>query len=201
MENAVEALKIAFAVMIFAMALTLSISSFSNASRAIDSIISMEDRETEYTYVEASANLTRTVGIETVVSSAYESYKSNTIIYFYYYYTDEAKREIPLYYDVDLNGERKKDSAGKDIKISYIDLSTGFANEQEAIEFLDVLFGGTINSTTEIKNKYEDRIYNKMGLYNMFSGYRFEERIGEYYQGTGSTKIKKKVITYIVRPY
>ena len=82
MENAVEALKIAFAVIMFVVALSLSISSFSQSSSAIDAVINMRDRETEYTYVEPTENLSRTVGIETVVSSIYRAFEQNIEIYF-----------------------------------------------------------------------------------------------------------------------
>ena len=43
-----------------------------------------------------------------------------------------------------------------------------------------------------IKNDYPD------GLYNFFAGKKFKENLGEYYQGTDSTKIKKRVITYTI---
>jgi hypothetical protein len=82
MENAVEALKFAGAVMIFAFALTITISSFSSANLAVSSIVNMSDRETNYTYVTGTQNLTRTVGIETVVPAMYRAYKENIEIYF-----------------------------------------------------------------------------------------------------------------------
>ena len=67
MENATEALKIAFGVMMFVLALTLSISTFSQAIQAVDSITTLRDRETQYTYVEPSSYSNRTVGVETIV--------------------------------------------------------------------------------------------------------------------------------------
>lgn len=51
MENAVEALKIAFAVMMFVLALSLSVFTFSRANSAVTAIINMRDRETQYNYV------------------------------------------------------------------------------------------------------------------------------------------------------
>ena len=94
MENAAEALIIAFAVMMFVMALTLSISSFSQANTAVKAIVDMTDSEAEYTYVEPSEKLTRIVGIETVISTIYSSSNENIEIHF----IDESGTPIPLYY-------------------------------------------------------------------------------------------------------
>ena len=113
MENAVEALKMAFAVMMFGMALAISISSFSNANTVAQAIINMEDRETEYTYVEPSKNLTRTVGIETVVPTMYRAYKENIAIYFF----DETGKPLALYYKTDQYGKRVKQD-GLDIEVN-----------------------------------------------------------------------------------
>ena len=186
MENAVEALKIAFAVMMFVMALTLSISSFSQASSAVTSIINMTDRETEYTYVEPTEKLTRTVGIETIIPTMYRAYRENIEIYFF----KNNGEPLYLYYKAD-------DSGNYDVGINYIDLSLeNFKSAKEAINHLDILLGA----------EDEDEIYNNQinpeytgGLYKYFSGRKFTEKLGEYYQGTGSTKIKKRVITYTLQ--
>lgn len=132
MENAVEALKIAFAVMMLVLALTLSISSFSNARIAIDEIISLRDRETEYTYIEPSENLTRIVGVETVVTSMYRAYEENIEIYFLKANGDE----FVLY--ISDEGEN----------INYIDLSQeNFASKETAINHLDELLNDGLYDT------------------------------------------------------
>lgn len=188
MENAVDALKIAFAVMMFVMALTLSISSFSNASSAITSITSMRDRETEYTYVEPSENLTRIVGIETVVTSMYRSFGENIAIYFM---QNDGITPLVLYKDIDSNGEKKE--------MSYIDLS----NEGlQTIEELDIILGGESaleDKPQNVKDRYKNKIIYSKGLYEQLKNEQFEELLGEYYQGEGTSKIKKRVITYILQ--
>lgn len=178
MENAVEALKIAFAVMMLVLALTLSISSFSNASSAVSSIINIRDRETEYTYAEPSTNLTRTVGVETIVPTMYRAYKENIQIYF----LKSNGEPLPLY----------KIEDGKNI--NYIDLMLeNFGTSEEAIKHLDNLLCSKNDCMIE---KYKNQhIYNE-GLYEFLSNAQFEEQLGEYYQGTGSSQIKKRVITY-----
>ena len=82
MENAVDALKIAFGVMMFVLALTLSISSFSKANSAVTAITRMNDRETEYTYIEPTASRARIVGVEAIVPSMYRAYYENIEIKF-----------------------------------------------------------------------------------------------------------------------
>lgn len=190
MENAIEALKIAFAVMMLVLALGLSMSSFSNARLAADSIIEMSDREKEYTYIEPSDDLlTRTVGIETIIPAMYRAYTENIEIYFY---ESDGTTPLYLYYKTDSQGERVKKSDGSDEKINYIDLSLeNFATSADAIKHLDILIGAE-----DTNNTYEKQIMHTQGLYEYFKGKTFTETLGEYYQGTGAAKIKKRVITY-----
>jgi len=193
MENAAEALKIAFAVMMFTMALTLSISSFSSARQAAEAIIEMRDRETEYTYVEPTKNLTRTVGIETIVPSMYKAYKENIEIYFF----DKNGKPLILYYKTDKEDpyNREKDEKGYDIGINYVNLDLEqFGGPEEATKHLDDLLLGKTN-----EEKYKKQIKHNEGLYNYLSKYTFEEKVGEYYKSTGTSKIKRRVITYTIK--
>lgn len=191
MENAVDALKIAFAVMMFVVALTLSISSFSQATSAVTSIISMRDRETEYTYVEPSKELTRTVGIETVVTSMYRAFEENIEIYFVY----NDGNEIALYNNTDVNGN--------DVQVSCINLaSEGFASKEEAKQHLDIILGGKSvldDKSESVQDKYDKKLIHEDGLYEHFKNAQFTELLGEYYQGEGASQIKKRVITYILQ--
>ncbi len=203
MENAADALKIAFAVMVFVLALSLSISCLSEANSAVQAVAFMRDRETNYTYVTPSSDLTRIVGVETVVTSMYKAYEENFQIRFY----DSNNNPLVLYYRTDNNGNRiKKDNA--DIPVTYIDLKDeNYANAEEAITHLNFLLGNyrNYNDTYYNKNvnlkKYSNQIIKNDypdGLYNFFAGKKFKENLGEYYQGTDSTKIKKRVITYTI---
>ena len=70
MENAVEALKIAGAVLLFILALSLSISSLSQANSAVSDITTMYDREFMYSYIEPSKGLTRKVVVDTAFSNS-----------------------------------------------------------------------------------------------------------------------------------
>ena len=197
MENASEALKIAFAVLLFVMALTLSISSFSQANEAVRNITTLRDRESQYTYVEPSANLTRTVGIETVVSTMYRSYKENIEIHFF---QDDGVTVTPfaLYNDTDIYGNITE-------QVYCINLANeGFASQQAAKEHLDIIVGGSrvlnqkeLSVRKAYKNVLIPRYQN--GLYDVLKNEKFEEKLGEYYQGSGATEVKKRVITYIMK--
>lgn len=209
MENAAEALKIAFAVMLFVMALTLSMSSFSQARIAVNAITSARDRDIEWAgdlnndgddyndgyykynmYVTPSENLTRTVGIETVVTSMYRAYEENMTIYFL---ENNGTTPLVLYNELDNKGNIVLDGG-----VSSIDLSNEtFGAQEEPKEFLDIIIGGkkVLNEKDEsIQEKYKNKIFYEDGLYNELKNSEFEEKLGEY---TDSTGLTKRVITYI----
>ena len=83
MENAVDSLKIAFGVLIFTVALSISISTFSNARRAIDGITTIKDKTQEYVYLEPSTTSNRDVGIETIIPALYKAYSENYRVEFW----------------------------------------------------------------------------------------------------------------------
>lgn len=196
MENVAEALKIAFAVMMFIIALTLSISSFSQATSAVNAITTARDRESNYTYVVPTEDLTRTVGIETVVSTMYRAYEENIEIYFF----EEDGSPISLY--------KVTGTDGTLIDVSCIDLANSadrgykevFASKEAAREHLDIILGGSkvLNEKSqEVKDKYENKLYYNEGLYKEFKEAEFTEEFGEYLQGSeNANSLTKRVVTY-----
>lgn len=93
MENAVDALKMAFAVIVFVLALTVGIAVFTQARTASDVILQGQDSTEYYEYVKAgiyddetgqwiSTGDTRIVGIETVIPTLYRYYKENYTVIF-----------------------------------------------------------------------------------------------------------------------
>lgn len=176
MENVVEALKIAFAVMMFVMALSLSVFSFSKANSAVTAIINMRDRETEYTYVNPieksgqTSSYVRTVGVEDIVPTLYRAYQTNFEIYF----LKADGTPLEIYEKID--GEMTH----------HIDGSEVFASLEESMQHLNEILEG--------KNGAD-------GLYKILSGKRFIEELGEYYQNDSentpeANKVIKRVITY-----
>jgi len=189
MENGVEALKIASAVLIFVLAITITISAFTNATQALNRIFRMQEEE-EYVmakdedgndyylnFIRFENQGTREVGIETIVPSIYRAYKENYAIYFY----DSSGNPLTLYED-----EEKKE-------ISYIDLDQeAHASAEKAIEHINNIL-------------YVGNGFHANGLYQTLAGKIFTEKLGEYYMNDVEekseiaevNKTKKRVIVYI----
>jgi len=87
MENAVKALEYAFAVLVFVIALSISMNLLGQAKSASDSMIFSTNPETYYSDVELTATEInangRIVGVETIIPTLYRDYKENYVIEFY----------------------------------------------------------------------------------------------------------------------
>ncbi len=196
MENAVEALKIAGGVLLFVLALTVSISCFSQANKSVTAIVSMRDRDVEIAFdqIRPSKGLTRTVGVETIVPTMYTAYYENIEIFF----KTSSGDAIPIYYDINQYGEINTDENGE---IKVCSILAGLDEKR-----LDMILAGKNNLPdyidNDMKTKYEKQYIYDDGFYNYLEGKKFEEYLGEYYEGdtsnsgSTSTKIKKRVITY-----
>lgn len=214
MENMAEALKMAFGIIMFVLALGLSISSFSQARETADSIITMKDRETSYTYVEPSAAENRIVSAETIIPTLYKAYKENFEVRFYKNYNSQNDND-PLYL------YRHTDPNGKTQDVYIISLEKeNHANAEKAINHLDALLGkgtyegiytGEVDPVTGLPT-WKEGSTSLLGvpLYDYFKNRTFIERIGEYYQEDAEqnpaseeildvNKSKKRVITYILQ--
>ena len=88
MENAAEALKMAGGVLLFIIALSVSIISFGQVRQTADTIFSSKDRETEYIdgdyyyQVGDGSSSERTVGLETILPTISRVYSENYKIIF-----------------------------------------------------------------------------------------------------------------------
>lgn len=84
MENAVEALKMAFAVMVFIIALSVSMISFSKVKATSDLVLYTKDETNYYEYQGAigRAAENRIVGLETIIPTLYKYYKENYTVLF-----------------------------------------------------------------------------------------------------------------------
>lgn len=187
MENAAEALKMAAWVLIFVVALSLCINSFSQARQTMDTILEYNDKEYNYTYVEENGSTQRIVSYESIIPTIYRAYKENYKIIFPYV----------LY--------RKIDSSGHREEINYIDLEKeSLGNDLMKEEFIKfILFGIKSDDDT---SRFSNIEFNNQSnaLYEQLKGKKFKECLGVYYQeetnGTSSTpnanKTRKRVITY-----
>jgi len=84
MENAVDALKTAFAVLVFVIAIALTFSIISNIRQSSDILFQMSDRNKYYiddlegyTYISGTNKINRSVGEETIIPTIYRYYKEN----------------------------------------------------------------------------------------------------------------------------
>ena len=84
MENAVEALKMAFAVMVFVIALSVSMIAFNQAKSTSDILLYKQDEASYYDYTEETGKAAenRIVGIETIIPTLYKYYKENYTVVF-----------------------------------------------------------------------------------------------------------------------
>lgn len=220
MENAVDAIKIAGGVLLFVLALTVSISCFSQANRAVTAIVNMRDRDTEILYDQIRPNndLTRIVGADTIVSTLKNAETENIEIYF----RDNNNNPIPIYYKLTQNttdeGEyiRAKDNDDiTDIEISSIGVTDDDGNDQDSLlreyynSCIDIILAGsqsdTIQGVEELLIKKFSQIHHESypnGFYRFLIEHEFKEDLGEYYpttptdSSTTTTQIKKRVITY-----
>lgn len=194
MENGVQALKLGASMLIFVIAITITISVFTMAAQALNRIfIAEEDQE----YVKDSAGQyinfvkfdggTREVGIETIVPAIYRAFSENYCMYFYYYDTDGVTlKEYELYND------------GSKV-INWIGQVNDMIPDKEA----------------QKSNVTAEELFNEKDIYNNLKGKTFTEMLGEYIMGeeaeespeeeeetsseSGPNKIKKRIIVYILK--
>lgn len=197
MENATDALKMAAAVLIFVLALSISINAFGEARRASQVILDYRDREYDYTYI-TSGTTQRQVGLETIIPSIYKAYKENYKIIF------DMKKDIN-----DKNGlySKKNENVNYD-EINYIDLEKEvLGSDKQKEEFIKAIIYGKDSISDEYKKEFSDLGINlkDVGIYARIEGKKVTEKLGVYYQedmqtGGSNTpdanKTKKRVITY-----
>ena len=212
MENAVDALHIAASVLIFVLALTISINAFGQARQTADMLVSYNDREYSYTYVEENTDgagnvLTeRLVGLDSIIPSIYKAYRENYKIVFRDSETSETAENL-------LEGDglykKRNNETGIYEPVYKIDLENeSLAGDEQKLDFLSViLYGNKADNFGDISSRLGNLgiSLNSSGLYDKINNRKFKEDIGIYYQeeagGVGedvpeANKTEKRVITY-----
>lgn len=198
MENATEALKMAAAVLIFVLALSISINAFGQVRQTSQIILDYKDREYDYTYVEENKDSNgksvteRWVGVETIIPTIYKAYKENYKIIF----------KID---GVDYLFQKKNSEGGMD-NINYIDLEKeALGSEEDKREFIDAILYGASQDTYDKFFRRGIALRKYEGIYNYVNNKKLKESLGVYYQEEttssesytpDSNKTKKRVITY-----
>ena len=201
MENATEALKMAAAVLMFVMALSVAIVSFGQVRKTSDEILNIQDRETEYidgNFYYETTGTERTVGLETIIPTIYRVYYENYRIVF----TGNGIEDTPIYTDIrgGSNNERYA------LDLSYeTDILNGQDLQKIEILLNAIVYG--ISNTPEYKDLYLGKVsLPHKSLYDRLNeriaqGYQIKEYFGVYYQNDNpnvpeANKIEKRVITY-----
>ena len=201
MENAAEALKMAGAVLIFVLALSIIILSFGQVRETADTILDYRDRETMYidgNYYYQASGTERQVGLETIIPSIIRAYTENYKIVF------EGLKD-PIYvitlsdgtkvekYSLDL--ETNQDSEYKNVIL---------ANNDQNAEFLcGILYHNFKISEAEFNKKFNITV-GKDSLYEQLKNAEITEYLGVYYQDDDENvpdvnKTEKRIITYKVK--
>ena len=194
MENAGEALQIAAAVLIFVLALSISINAFGEARQSAQIVLDYQDREYDYTYIVGNTTQ-RKVGVEAIVPAIYkENYK--------------------IVFDTTKFGSKglylKKDKTGNEQGVNSIDLEKEvLGSDAQKERFIKaILYGPDPSTRTEFLTNLGIRFLHDEGIYGIIrrNKYTFVEKLGVYYQeelelqGTSNSpdtnKNKKRVITY-----
>lgn len=221
MENATDALHMAASVLIFVLALTISINAFGQARQTADMLVSYNDREYSYTYVEENTDeagnvLTeRLVGLDSIIPSIYKAYRENYKIVFRDNETSETAENLlgddGLY-------QKRDNATGNYEPVYQIDLENeSLAGDEQKLEFLSaILYGSKADNFGEIEQRLNNLgiTLNSTGLYDKINNRKLKEDIGIYYQEeagvvdddsdietSGSdvpeaNKTEKRVITY-----
>ena len=149
MENATEALYMAFAVAIFAIALTLTMSMFSQAKSTSDTILYRSD-ETNFMEFDSSIGHTagdrsRIVGLETIVPTLFKYYKENYTVLFKKVDGDRnafianpysvTTKPLEIYKTARTSTEWLKDSSGNQLYTSAVYNSSVDDTSQEIYSF------------------------------------------------------------------
>lgn len=194
MENVTEALQMAFGVLVFVVALSISINAFGEARQTSQIILDARDREYDYSWVENNNGSTeRIVLAETIIPSIYKAYKENYKIVF----KDKRGNGIELYqkdgksvYSIDLEKDVIGNDEQKEKFIRTWLYTDEYGDDKEELEKSGITFSEEQkNFYNKIINKYQDGFKEYLGVY-------YQEELEGETNTPNTNKTKKRVITY-----
>ena len=194
MENAAEALMMAGSVLIFIIALTVTMSSFTTLRAGIDDLLDQaetielaKDSEGYINYMESeSEGSIRKVGIETIVPTISRAMKENYVVYIKLNNINDVTYQQPYYEN------------GVFVTVATENVSINIdGTNQTIVSIGDKLIKVTIGYDTnqDINNKLKDKLYEDI------KDKTFYEYLGEYQENNLSVpdaeKVRHRIITYI----
>lgn len=200
MENAVDALKMAFAIFVFTIAISFAMYMFTKARNTADIVLQSSDvtKYMEYTELnnsnsEVSIEGDRIVGLEAIVPTLYKYYKENYTVIFL---KSDGKTPLDIYetqtkptlWSVGYTNRYYSDN--QDLRICSFDVDeetrrhepwTG-SNEKIKSNIDNFLKGGVYTYNVSSSYYPEGKIvYNYgQGFIKEYRQYKFRESIGEY---------------------
>ena len=204
MENAVEALKMAFAVMLLTLALSLSIAFFSKARSTAETVLQSADETAYYDYTrydlpeDPSGN--RIVGYETIIPTLYKydkerykvtfkkgNYDSSTgeltnVVPLSIYETESIRANWSKNYTNDFDGRTTYNSTYNEMSICSFDIveetqrnEPWVGNSEQIKLHLDAIFSGGTYSLPQYNGRTIDYSNNPLSKRTN----KFVEQIGE----------------------
>lgn len=194
MENAVEALKMAGFMLLFIIALSITMVTLTQAKTTADSLVKNQDRQQSYHYIEVtgdlSRSLSRTVTLADIIPTLYRYAQEDYAVQFY------TSSGSPLY--IYESGQIKN---GVPVKKNDLDLDT-----EHWIENGETRYEDWRGNTTKIKQHVDDVVEYLLANYKNSN---FEEKLGttEDYEESQDTnelvpdinKQYKRIITYTLK--
>lgn len=194
MENAVEALKMAGFMLLFIIALSITMITLTQAKTTSDSLVKNQDRQQSYQYIEVtgdlSKSLSRTVTLADIIPTLYRYAQEDYAVQFY------TSSGSPLY--VYESGQIKN---GVHVKKNDLDLDT-----EHWLENGETRYEEWRGNTTKIKQHVDDVVEFLLANYKNSN---FEEKLGttEDYEESQDTnelvpdinKQYKRIITYTLK--
>lgn len=194
MENAVEALKMAGFMILFIIALSITMITLTQAKTTADRLVKNQDRQQSYQYIEVtgdlSKSLSRTVTLADIIPTLYRYAQEDYAVQFY------TSSGSPLY--VYESGQIKN---GVHVKKNDLDLDT-----EHWLENGETRYEEWRGNTTKIKQHVDDVVEFLLANYKNSN---FEEKLGttEDYEESQDTnelvpdinKQYKRIITYTLK--
>lgn len=220
MENAVDALKMAGAVLLFLMAISVSIVAFGMARQASDDVLDMSDRETVYIngdYYYETTGFERSVSLETIIPAIYRAYSEQYKIVFDF----QDGSTDPIFTYTNARGEEQErnsiDLEFDNNLITNEDRISGYATFLNAIiygvkdeHFNDWYYTPNKKISIPEGNSLYKRLSNSNQIIEYLGVYYPSETATEEVETTVSTNVtedeipdankqEKRIITYVVK--